>query len=171
MALLDCVEIFLNQYHLLLIILNELPFIDLLRFRHQPGQAKRAVDHELARRVFIYLDPFISKISAPRFFAVLKDCDGIITGSVVRQVLLHNKLAIAPSRTLTIFVRNGSSSQMRDFIKGLGYETGVVSTVIEPSEVTLVQTRLNVVEKVEHFDRVDSSGQVCRIHRLFASLS
>ncbi|KAJ3507551.1 hypothetical protein NMY22_g16897 [Coprinellus aureogranulatus] len=140
MSLNDLLTVFFSQAHVLLILVQTLPWIDLLRFRHMPSyEAGHVVGEELRRRVFL---AWI----------------GFITGDVVREVFLLNHEKITPpwTTTLTIIVNKCDISPLQLFLKELGY---VLIPWDDRSREVDTRKRLNVVAVLEHYRRVDSSGE------------
>jgi hypothetical protein len=144
-------------------ILQHLSWQSLLLWQGMPGAGPYARFVEIRRRVFLALSPFIPRRQVPTFLDALQGSEGLIVGSVARQVQLWGS-DHEGNQPIDLNVIIGRSAQdlIHQVLLDCGYQSEndlprpLYSRLVAKLEV-YTQTQANgLVRRILNFDSIQS---------------
>ncbi|KAJ2914253.1 hypothetical protein MD484_g6188, partial [Candolleomyces efflorescens] len=122
----------------------------LIAFTHGPTPVAEAAKKEIRRRIVEVLRPFVPPPAFDRFFQCIDTTNAIITGSVVRRLLLLNERVVTPF-DLNILAPPLGEDTLHTFLITIGY-----SRRTAPPAACYAKG----VKEVDHYERIAADGQV-----------
>lgn len=181
----DISPLFFSIYTLdiLSVVVRHLPWPVLVQVTSWPSPAPKTVEPEKRRRIFELVRRFLpyedsDTALVEEFFRRLEDCDGAITGSVPRLLLLTGtkyEEALPMARDLNIATPNGCTEAMFDFFERLGFESNVVQPAPQHQKSAMYIERMSLVKDnevmIRHLARECMTTVADLSHRHSSSLS